>query len=156
MMIAKNIQKPVENLIATNDRRIKKRIKLDITVILGILALIALTLSLAYVAQRAHIMNLGYQLENIENLMADARREQEFIKLNIVKAQSLDRIERVAITELGMTRPSDKHIIVMQPPYESQPEEATDTTKGFLALAADWVSNHWPRITAVEAVGDGY
>lgn len=122
--------------------------------LISLIAFVVLCLGLAYVWQRVHVMNLGYELAALERRLDEALREQEFLMLGIAQARSLDRVEYLATTALGMVRPSEHQYVVL----ERDSEDATtslasdvEEPRGILNAAIAWVTRHWPRVQLTES-----
>lgn|SRR5690625_2661499 len=134
--------------------RRRQRRKLNGMVWISLTAFVILSLGLTYVGQRVHVMNLGYELAALEQRLEEAAREQEFLMLSMAQARSLDRVEQLAIAELGMKRPNDRQYVVL----EREPTELTtflaqdnEESRGILNAAIAWVTRHWPRVQTAEA-----
>lgn len=72
----------------------------------AVIALIFL-ISLALVAQHVWINFLGYQISQLNNSITDIEENNQKLRFEIASLGSLDRIEKVAINELGMIHPKD-------------------------------------------------
>lgn len=138
----------------------KRRIKVNAPVFLGLVALLILGLALVYVGQRTHLMTLTYQSEALGRSITEALREREFLQLQMAQAHSLDRVEQVAIGQLGMVRPEAMQYVVMDGTNQADVaspgagESIRQEQRGLIAIAVDWVAQHWPRMETAEAGGD--
>lgn len=135
----------------------KRRYRLSGPALLGLVAMMVLVLALVYVGQRTYLMTLSYRFDAIERQLSEAMREQRFLELEIARAQSLDRVEQLATAKLGMVRPASRQFVVLEgdqvDPNQPGHNDAVHE-RGFIALAVDWVSRHWPRMDTAEAGGD--
>lgn len=156
MMVAdKAILQPEYVLRPAARRRSGRRRPLGGMVLIAVGAFLVLVLCLAYVAQRSHLTTLTYRLEAANQRIAEALRDQEFLRLEAVRAQSLQRIEQVATAELGMARPVSRQYVVLESGVPAEPVAVASRpeTDGFLSIAVDWVTRHWPRVGTAEAGG---
>lgn len=123
------------------------------------IALVVLASALIYVGQKTYLMTLSYELDQLQDELKIARREQAFLQLQIVEARSLERVEQIAIGQLGMVRPNAVQYVAFQPEHSDAPPASLDTDpseRGLIALAVDWVAKHWPRMDSAEAGGDSH
>jgi len=67
-------------------------------------------LALALTAGNAVLAQRGYELSELEDELTQARAEAEGLEVRVAAMQSLDRVERIAREQLGMTRPSGYHL----------------------------------------------
>src|SRR5690625_4050415 len=96
-------------------RKKSKGLKLSGPAVLGLFAGLVLVCALLYVGQKTYLMMMSYQLDALDKQIVEAQREQSFLALQIVQADSLDRVEQVATTQLGMVRPASRQFVVMDP-----------------------------------------
>jgi|SRR5690625_3752036 len=123
------------------------------------IALVVLACALMYVGQRTHLMTLSYQLDQLQDELKIAQREQAFLQLQIVEARSLERVEQLATGRLGMVRPNAVQYVAFEKEHiDAQPagHDIDPSERGFIALAVDWVAKHWPRMDSAEAGGDSH
>lgn len=137
----------------------RRRRRVHVTLLMGAAAIAFLALALVYVGQRTHIMTLSYQVEALNKSVADALREQEFLQLRMAQAHSLAHVEQVATGRLGMVRPEATQYIVLDESARmtvaaNHSESAEERPRGLLAMAVDWVAQHWPRMETAEAGGE--
>lgn len=121
-------------------------------------AVALLALALVYVGQRTCIMTLAYKADALNQSVADALREREFLQLRIAQAHSLAHVEQVATGKLGMVRPEATQYVVLDETARIASSEpatpAPEKPRGFIAIAVDWVAQHWPRLETAEAGGE--
>lgn len=136
----------------------KKRRRVHETLLMTALALTCLVLALVYVGQRTYIMTLAYKVEALNQSVADALREQEFLQLRMAQAHSLAHVEQVATGRLGMVQPEATQYVILDETAriaataDAQPVE--EKPRGLIAMAVDWVAQHWPRMETAEAGGE--
>lgn len=138
--------------------RTPSRFQANGMLLISLTAFVVLCLGLAYVGQRVHVMNLGYELAALEKQLEEALREQEFLLLGIAQARSLDRVEHLATTVLGMVRPSEhQYVVVERNPEPSLTSVASENEepRGILNAAIAWVTRHWPRVQLAESLRIG-
>lgn len=116
-------------------------------------ALIAIVLCSGFVGQRVYLMNLTYRLEAEQARVRQLAQENEFLRLQVARARSLDRIEAVARGRLGMV-PADRKDVVVVPvrrdpvrggvALASARESGTGGERGWLAALLHWANERWP------------
>lgn len=116
-------------------------------------ALIAIMLCGGFVGQRVYLMNLTYRLEAEQARVRQLAQENEFLRLQVARARSLDRIEAVARGRLGMV-PADRKDVVVVPERRdpvrggiamaSTRETGTGGERGWLAALLHWANERWP------------
>mgnify|MGYP001406833604 CR=1 FL=1 len=119
---------------------------------IGLWALMVALLCLGYVAQRVALMQLTYQLDAETARLRAVAQEHEYLRLQVARARSLDRIEAIARGRLGMQSPGHRDVVVIpstqtaptQPAAYSSPSEEVAASEGWLAALMDWASHRWP------------
>lgn len=113
-------------------------------VVVPLLALLLLGAGMGFIAQRVHVMELGYQLRELNLELARVQDEHRRLQVEIVRARSPERVEALARTRLAMVDPGQPQLVVLS-------SGAADA-----AMAATEPSRSWPEmLTAqVTAVGD--
>ena len=103
-------------------------------------------------------LTLAYKADALNQSVADALREREFLQLRIAQAHSLAHVEQVATGKLGMVRPEATQYVVLDETARIASSEpatpAPEKPRGFIAIAVDWVAQHWPRLETAEAGGE--
>ncbi len=56
-------------------------------------------------------VRLGYQVVALQNEIATMKKENAYLELEVARLKSLDRIEQVATTRLGMVKPQDVEML---------------------------------------------
>jgi cell division protein FtsL len=70
--------------------------------------------SLFYVWSRIQVIQLGYEISNALKEERAFTEENKKLRVEIATLKSCARIERVAIEELGMTKPKPDQVIVIR------------------------------------------
>lgn len=77
------------------------------------LALVALGI-MGYLWPQHRIVELGYRLETLEAEKAEQQRLHRMLSLEAASLSSLDRVERIATTQLGMVFPKPGQVRIVQ------------------------------------------
>ncbi|MGI6066989.1 MAG: septum formation initiator family protein [Bacillota bacterium] len=85
-------------------RRVKKCAAVEKLVITGCVIL-ALAVGLLFTATQAMVTERSAKITQIKTEITDLQNANERLKLEIARLKSLDRIEMIAMTELGMVQP---------------------------------------------------
>lgn len=75
-------------------------------------------LSLVVVAQYSSLVVLNYRLSAVWTDLADARKDTYLLETDVARLSSINRIEKLARTELGMVDPELNQLIVLSPQHE--------------------------------------
>ncbi|MDF2570590.1 MAG: ftsL 1 [Sporomusa sp.] len=86
------------------------------------LTLVIITAVMAAVTtmQSAAIVQSGYDLVRIKSKVAKVEKENELLRLDIAKLKSPQRIEEIAVKELGMVVPKNAYYATATTPESSQ------------------------------------
>ncbi len=76
-----------------------------------ILALFITGLTIAY--YYAQVAAVGYQISQLQNELANLQAEQEYLESQANQLLSLQRIEAIATTKLGMVKPNPKEVVLV-------------------------------------------
>lgn len=118
---------------------------------IGLWALVVALLCLGYVAQRVALMHLTFQLDAETARLRQVAQENDYLRLQVARARSLDRIEAIARGRLGMQSPGQRDVVVI-PSMERAPVPAATYTspsqealasEGWLAALMEWASHRW-------------
>ena len=112
--------------------------------VVPVLALLLLGAGMGFIAQRVYVMELGYQLRELNLELARVQDEHRRLQVEIVRAKSPERVEALARARLAMVDPGQAQLVVLS-------SDATDT-----AVAATEPSRSLPEMLAAQmtAVGD--
>jgi len=69
------------------------------------IVVLAAVLMMVVAIQREMIVRSGYGLVELKNQIAQLERDNERLRLDIAKMKSPQRIQQIAITQLGMVKP---------------------------------------------------
>jgi len=84
------------------------------------LVVFAAVIAAATTMQRAAIVEAGYELVKIKGHAAKVEKENEFLRLDIAKLKSPQRIDEIAVTQLGMVLPKNAYFASAATPANSQ------------------------------------
>jgi cell division protein FtsL len=89
--------------------------------IIGMLVLLLVTL---YVWQQIRVIQMGYEIEQLQRERRELYRLHQSLLIEAATLSSLDRIERIATTQLGLVRPqSGQVILVRRNSHDQMPSE---------------------------------
>jgi len=95
-------------------RNVKKKKSVKFRTVL--LIVIGFMLGLTVILRYAYIVENKYQLESMKKELIKIERENQTLKVQLTKLKSLDRIENIATSELGMIEPDIDNIIFIKSP----------------------------------------
>ncbi|OUM94091.1 MAG: hypothetical protein BAA04_13665, partial [Firmicutes bacterium ZCTH02-B6] len=84
-------------------------------VVVPVLALLLLGAGMGFLAQRVHVMELGYQLRELNLELARVQDEHRKLQVEVVRARSPERVEALARTRLAMVDPGQPQLVVLAP-----------------------------------------
>lgn len=90
-----------------NEQAIKKKRKISVKLYLIGLVFLVTVMAIATVDQFGRVIALNYQISQVEHTLHSAREEQQKLRLRAAQYSSLERIERVAIEDLGYQYPQE-------------------------------------------------
>jgi len=64
--------------------------------------------------QHVHIVTLGYELEQARQEQNELEQVHKQLLVEVESLSALDRIEQIATTRLGMIRPRDGQVVLVQ------------------------------------------
>lgn len=108
---------------AAKQRRLATKSKCLIVAII----ICAFLTGLALTSQVALFVDKGYQITKLKKDIQSLQTANERLKLEIDQASSLDRVEQVALNDLGMTKPSLEDMEFI--PVEDNIQLAANTTE---------------------------
>jgi cell division protein FtsL len=75
--------------------------------------------------QHVHIVTMGYEVEQARQKENELRQVHKQLLVEVESLSALDRIEQIAVTRLGMARPREGQIILVEeggsPPRSPEP-----------------------------------
>lgn len=123
-----------------------------------LLLVTAVLLGLMVTSRQAHVAELSYGLSELKDEAARLEAEREQARLDIARLASLERIETLAVSQLGMERPEVIRLVFV--PTAVQPEVAVASAtsiesdhRGVGAVFAQAISRLLPTLGRAEARG---
>jgi cell division protein FtsL len=105
-----------------------------------IIILAVVLVNVLLVTRHNVVLQRGYELKRLSNELTAIHTENERLALTIGQLESLDRIEEIAVSRLGMTRTTQLRLVAFQPTQPAdadQPEVASERrTPWFGRIAA--------------------
>lgn len=105
------------------------------------IAAIALTvIGLLYLIQTSEVAQLGYDMSRLQTEREDLTLEISELEYEVARHESLQTVEEVAVTELGMAPMTSYEFIQIQAPVErnlSLPQERSTDSPGFFERIGD-------------------
>lgn len=110
----------------------------------GILALFLAGVSIAY--YYAQVAAVGYQISEMQKELTNLKAEQEYLESQANQLMSLQRIEAIATTKLGMVKPDPKEVVVVaalpKSPQKGQKNPTDQIPPGGTEYIAQEKDNH--------------
>ncbi len=78
------------------------------SLLLCVLILLLIAVSIGLIAQYSQVVALNYQIQQVDQQIAQLQKENERLALEVRSMSSLERIERIAVHELGLQYPEQK------------------------------------------------
>lgn len=103
---------PAPKIVQKVDRRLRAKCLT--------LVIFAAVIAGATTMQRAAIVEAGYELVKIKGQAAKVEQENERLRLDIAKLKSPQRIDEIAVTQLGMVLPKNAYFASAAIPASSQ------------------------------------
>lgn len=91
----------------------KRRRTVSPYVALPVLGLMLLVAGMAFVAQRVQVMTMSYALIEAKAELTKLQQERTRLEAELAKSRSLERVERLARTRLGMVDPESTAVVVV-------------------------------------------
>ena len=79
--------------------------------IIGVMVLLVVTL---YVWQQVTVIQTGYKIQQLQRERHELYRLHQALLIEAATLSSLDRIERIATTQLGLVRPQNGQVIMVR------------------------------------------
>lgn len=85
------------------------------------------TIILLDIWQHVHIVTMGYEVEQARQKQKEFQQSHKQLLVEVETLSALDRIEKIAITRLGMIKPKEGQMILVQkrPATDSFPDALT-------------------------------
>ena len=140
-----------------NARPKPRQKKIPATIKICLFAALFVTISILYLNQQVQTMHLSLKLAELEQQVKTAQQRNDYLRVNLESARSLQRIEQIARTELGMIDPDVSSSLVVNPstPQYQQAqgrwiEDTSEEEWGVFAALAGWLNKILP-LGGVEA-----
>lgn len=145
-----------ENYTTANEKRKVKTSRkpgwiLRITPGMLCIALIFL-LGMSFVAQHVWINFLGFQITEIKKEIVNLQTDSEKLKLKIANTCSLEKVEEVAVKEMGMIYPNDKSVhYIFSPQNQENKKSAVPQIAELLSVTSatgqqkETTGNNFPK-----------
>ncbi|MBI3596903.1 MAG: cell division protein FtsL [Nitrospirae bacterium] len=77
--------------------------------------------------QHVHIVTMGYEVEQAQQKQKEMQQIHKQLLVEVETLSALDRIERIAITKLGMVKPEEGQVVLVEKglPSGSSPDTMT-------------------------------
>jgi len=125
-------------------------------VLTSFFVILTVAVALGQIALHMTIVELSYQLEAPRQSLAQAESQNQHLQVELLRVGSLEYVERMATTELGMIKPDSYEYIVLDTgrkpegvsPQQQQPPTPTET---LLANVSSWLAGWFLPGGQVEA-----
>jgi cell division protein FtsL len=84
--------------------------------------LVLLVLVVAWEWEKVEVYNTGYAIEKLKERKKQVEQEQRALLVELAKLTSPERIEQVAVTRLGLTRPRYDQVVVVGEVPKTSPD----------------------------------
>jgi cell division protein FtsL len=64
--------------------------------------------------QHVHIVTMGYEVEQAQQKRKELQQVHQQLLVEVETLSALDRIERIAVTKLGMIKPREGQVVLVQ------------------------------------------
>lgn len=105
----------------------EQKLKLKLKVLVGIL--LAFSLGVVLILRYSAVYNLQKQLSVTNSQIHNVSMDNENLKVQIIKASNMQKVEQVATTQLHMITPDKNSIIYLQNTKDYFAKSTNDTTK---------------------------
>ena len=68
----------------------------------------------SYVWCRVHVVQLGYKLSDADRIHTQFLNDSKKLHLELARLKAPERVERIAIEQLGLNRPRKEQIVVLR------------------------------------------
>ncbi len=102
----------IPRVLKTQDVKIRRDLRDMSFLYLSLaVAFVVVVVFFVYLWSRLTVVNLGYEISMANARKAELIEENRRLRVEYMELSSLERIERIASTELGLTYPTGKQII---------------------------------------------
>ncbi len=78
------------------------------SLLLCVFILLLIAISIGLIAQYSQVVALNYQIQQVDQQIAQLQKENERLALDVRSMNSLERLESIAVHELGLQYPEQK------------------------------------------------
>ncbi len=78
------------------------------SMLLCVLIVLLIAVSIGLIAQYSRVIAVNYQLQQVERELAELQVEKERLAIDVRSMSSLERIQNIAVNELGLQYPEQK------------------------------------------------
>jgi cell division protein FtsL len=64
--------------------------------------------------QHVHIVTMGYEVEQAQRRQKEMQQIHQQLLVEVETLSALDRIERIAVTKLGMVKPQEGQVVLVE------------------------------------------
>lgn len=122
-------------------RPTRKHRRVPATVKLCLIAAVVVALAVLYISQQIDHMYLSMELAQLQEEASIVRQRNGYLRVQLEQARSLQTIEELARTKLGMVDPSDTAVLVA--PTSFAGTRGSGTAAGVRDTAAPQEPNAW-------------
>ena len=140
-----------------NPRRKTRKKRMPATIKICLLAVLFVVTCIFYLNQQVQTMYLSLKLAELEQQVKTAQQRNDHLRVNLESARSLQKIEYIARTELGMIDPDVSSSLVVNPsasPHQQAQgrwiEDTPEDEWGVFVALAGWLNKILP-LGGVEA-----
>jgi cell division protein FtsL len=105
---------------------------------------LVLFIALGYIWQRVTVLKLSQDVRDLRGELSQVQKKYKYLNIEIASLSSVQRIESIAINDLGLSYPPAERIIYLDEPLISLPERLEDSfvlweklkkvTDGFISI----------------------
>lgn len=116
-----------------NDSLRREKARLRVGTIIAYLAVVSLPVAalLFYILQGVQVIQTGYEIDQLRNSLQELRTERDRLEVELASLRNLAVVEKLAVRDLGMVRPQEGQVTVVQvrargegpPPLDPSQEE---------------------------------
>lgn len=154
-------EKPYYSSLPKKNRQTRKRPRVHYVprrerLVLTGLVLLVFCAAILFVYSSAQVIIAGYQLNKMKKEVNDLHIQTQAMNENIARLSSLERVEKVAVTKLGMVKPDTSQMILVKatPPgpdarQHLSPEESGEAPAALARGKDNWIIRAFVRLVAV-------
>ncbi len=111
-----------------NDSLRREKARLRAGAIIGYVAVVSLAVAalLFYILQGVQVIQAGYEIDQLRSSLQELRTERDRLEVELASLQNLSAVERLAVRDLGMIRPEEGQVTVVQVAERDEAPPASD------------------------------